>query len=145
MTAVPGNAGFKPASRAAPPAPRVRNAGRISLFLYKKRKREMNTYKNLSLFMLDIIEYEGRLDAQSHIGTMHGVRHWLDAERYFGGKIVESTALHPEKSELIFYVYEDEDGFYLENAKKFFEEEDQFIIEDVEGQRIMCWYISELQ
>ena len=104
----------------------------------------MNTYKDLALFMLDIIEYEGRLDAQSHIGTMHGVRHWLDAERYFGGKIVESTVLHPEKSELIFYVYEDEDGFYLENAKKFFEEEDQFIIEDVEGQRVICWYISEM-
>ena len=104
----------------------------------------MNTYKEVANFMLDIIEIEGMLDAQSFIGTMRGVNHWLEVERYFGGKIVESTALHPEQSELIFYVYEDEDGVYMENAKKFFEEEDQFIIEDVDGQRVMCWYISEM-
>lgn len=104
----------------------------------------MNTYKDLALFMLDIIEYEGRLDAQGHIGTMQGVWHWLDAERYFGGKFVEGTVLHPERSELIFYLYEDEDGFYLEKAKKYFRDEDRFIIEDVEGQRVICWYISEM-
>lgn len=106
----------------------------------------MNTYKEVANFMLDIIEYEGRTDAQAFIGsTTHGVYHWFDAERYFGGKIVESTALHPERSDLIFYVYEDEAGFYQDKAKKYFKNEDQFIIEDVEGQRVMCWYISELQ
>lgn len=105
----------------------------------------MNTYKEVANFMLDIIEIEGMLDAQSFIGTMRGVYHWFDAERYFGGKIVESTALHPERSDLIFYVYEDEAGFYQDKAKKYFKNEDQFIIEDVEGQRVMCWYISELQ
>jgi hypothetical protein len=38
----------------------------------------MNTYKEVANFMLDIIEIEGMLDAQSFIGTMRGVNHWLE-------------------------------------------------------------------
>lgn len=107
----------------------------------------MNTYKEVAKFMLNIIEIEGVLNAQNHIGTMRGINHEFDIERYFGGKIVESNATpgSEQRSDFVFYVYEDEDGFYQDKASQFFRDEDHLIVVDADGQRVNCWFISELR
>lgn len=87
--------------------------------------------------MLDMQAYTGtyRLTEDT---TLHDI-----ADYYFGGRQIEGTELHFRRADIVFYVYEDEDGFYEDAANRFFMEEDYFLVEDVDGQKIHCWLIGE--
>lgn len=105
----------------------------------------MNTYKQLCNFYRHCIEFEGRTDMQCYTGT-YKVREdttLTDILEYFGGKLLYGVVSRFIPAEILFYVYEDEDGFYSDTANKFLIPEDTFTIEDVSGEKVHCWLIRD--
>lgn len=106
----------------------------------------MNTYKNIAEFMLHLIETCGKTDAQSHVGHLYA---YDDAEtivsNHFGGKILrKSDDLKIKEDDYIFYVYTDENlPEYAKWVQEFFDDENDFSVEDTFGNTIYCFVISD--
>lgn len=105
----------------------------------------MNTYKDLSKFLLHCIEDEGKLDMQNHMGSMvlfEDINENEIAEHFFGGKVVFRTeSLDFSNGDILFYVYDHND--YYNMIAHFFTMSDMFIVEDVDGQRVCAYIVAE--
>lgn len=105
----------------------------------------MVNYKSIAEFFEEVTLNEGRTDIQSHVGFMkiHNSSAKELAENAFGGKLIASPKSGISECEKIIYVYVD-DNEYLDYATNHFSLLDErcFCVDDVEGQRVLCWAIG---
>ena len=105
----------------------------------------MNTYKDLSKFLLHCVEDEGKMDMQNHMGSIRvteGMNENEIADLIFGGEVVFRTkSLDFSNGDLLFYVYDLDD--YYNMSAHYFTFSDMFIVEDTAGQRVCIYIITE--
>lgn len=106
----------------------------------------MITYRELAEYMLHLIQDEGKMDAQNHIGTATYDDDLLSFEDWcwirFRGKVKKVWGEIKDNQKLFYIYYDKEDTSYMDSAMWFFTTTDCAVLETEDGQKIMVYAIQ---
>lgn len=103
----------------------------------------MITYRELAEYMLCLIEDEGKMDAQSHIGTMVAHEGFAGLEEYFKAKTIKTWG-EIKEGQKCFYIYytPGTDTDYIEIAAAYFANTDLALLKTEDGQKIAVYAVA---
>lgn len=104
----------------------------------------MITYREIAEYMLHLIQDEGKMDAQCHIGTFTTFNGLNGILNYFGAKSHNVHGCEIKQKQRCFYIYYDTESYreYMEPAFAYFSLADSITLKDAGDQSVAVFPIA---